>query len=299
MPSLTQDLWILLGEISVCIGCCLFLILLWYSKHRVRYIFMVPFIGLGLFSLCLSIVPSYTQGPNSTAFFQSQGNTIITRGTKASAAYIKIITKENTITIPVQTGQTIQVLPPSQRFSIQFISPDQDSWVQAFITTKNWIILQIFPQTSLSLQGIFPNHMEVQVNNGNIAYSLFTGQEETISFVSWTQAKETQETQALESTFIQTMQANFKQQWGNPIFYAPQSIRIQKWLLDTAYKYLPQIYTTQRTNFLAFVQSIPQNNENTTSLQTDTQDADQEILNQSQRGRQETKIYQWIQDIFH
>ena len=95
------------------------------------------------------------------------------------------------------------------------------------------------------------------------------------------------------------MQANFKQQWGNPIFYAPQSIRIQKWLLDTAYKYLPQIYTTQRTNFLAFVQSIPQNNENTTSLQTDTQDADQEILNQSQRGRQETKIYQWIQDIFH
>jgi hypothetical protein len=124
-------------------------------------------------------------------------------------------------------------------------------------------------------------------------------QEETSFFTLSTTGQTTNQNIVwLQKNFENNKQQYIKKQRGSPFFYNPISIQFQQKILDLAYKLFPQIYTKKRQNFLAFRQAIDLPIQETRNIQTDTSTNTQEILQQGNRGREETNIYQWFHKFF-
>ncbi len=269
-----------------------------YIRLPFRYIVGIPLSIITLYALLLSSIPPYRTSPNIQDFFQTQKNKIIIISpTASSQEYVHIQTNRLDKKITIITWQQEQELI-EEKTSLQYVSTNTGNQIQVFFLSKNGNIVQIFPQSNIEIQGIYPNPTEIKINKGKIATHILKWQEKTISFVLYSWKKEELWSSELTKRQEQEKWVFFKKQRGNSFFYAPYSIQIQQFLLDTAQKIFPQIYTQKRANFIAYREIINIPFQTKTTVQSDTTQATQEILKQGNRGREETKIYKWIHNFF-
>ena len=94
-----------------------------YLRPSFRYILSIPLSIIALYSLLVSITPSYSTGPDKHAFFQTQQNKIVTMSPiYTSQEYIQIQANDTNEKIVIITGQQEQELL-KEKTLVQYISP--------------------------------------------------------------------------------------------------------------------------------------------------------------------------------
>lgn len=298
MSSLTSFIPNNWPEIAILLWLLMIGVLILFIRHWIRYILIVPVALIILFVMGMMIVPLYPQGPNIEGFFRQRESVlfIFPTSTKQITSQI-IVTNDEEKPTTLSTQQEMQyTIKDGSKVEIRFISQDTGDQTQCFLLLPEGTILQIYPQASLSISWRYPN-------------LTLTSQQGKITAFS---SKESNQSQIIMSGIIINETPNNNEEniissfQGEKIGYITRQLgtlssdttvnQMSKIFLEILNKMFPSIYQKNLSNYNAF-QKYMQNNVSTIDKTTDP-NIQKDIINQTNRGLEETKIYKRRQQLF-
>ncbi|MFA7717176.1 MAG: hypothetical protein WC875_00485 [Candidatus Absconditabacterales bacterium] len=286
IPSNRPEIVILIGLLLLGIGVL-------KISHRIRFILIIPVVAIIIFILGMFIVPLYQQGFDTEGFFRQQETKLIIIPYETSTAQIMIKPQGGTPQ-RLSTQKAIQqIIQGFEGTQISFISQDTGEKAECFIQIPNGMLVQIFPQSALLLSGKYPN-IEISTLQGTITYT--SGNISQANILIKGLHIDTQ-MNTYKNMLITAFEEKKKEYLGRGLSGLSENATINKLskrYLDVLSSLSPSKYAKNVINYSEAQKyiDIPATVEKIVDPNTS-----KDILQQATKGRQETKLYKWRQQL--
>ena len=265
-------------------------------RHRIAKAFVVLIGITTLISASIRIFPNYNQAPDLYTFFAQQKNQlIITSPQTEGKGYIEVTTPLQTQKIGIQAGTQVVGLISNPETRIAYIGSTTNNVAKVYREAKNGAVIELLPGTMILITGSIPAPISITRLQGKIqSYIPRDASQTTILNASGSFTPEGTIKEYIN--MFEQSKISFLRQSIGEIFLMSPLRQINKKILDILYTLRPQNYADNIANYNSFLQYIPE-----TDLTVDKkpgQNLIQDISSQGARGREQTKIYQWIKNIF-